>query len=146
MPVDDRTYYQADLARVHHDGYSRHVEQTRPGIVALLRQHGLRSARDVLDGGSGSGLLARALLAEGYAVRGVDASPAMIGLAREMAPGAAFEVLRLPAGATGRLPAADAVVSTGHVLNYLDSGEEISRALGEMAAAVRPGGLLAVDP
>jgi hypothetical protein len=43
------------------------------------------------------------------------------------------------------LPSADAIVSTGHVLNYLDSRDEIALSLCEMAAALRPGGLLALD-
>jgi SAM-dependent methyltransferase len=45
----------------------------------------------------------------------------------------------------GDLPSADAVVSTGHVLNYLDSRDEIAAALAQLAQAVRPGGLLAID-
>jgi len=45
----------------------------------------------------------------------------------------------------GALPTCDAVVSTGHVLNYLDTRAEVAHALGELARAVRPGGLLAID-
>ena len=143
------TYYQTDLAWVHHAGYSHHVEQTCAGIVQLLRGGGLSAGASVLDIGCGSGLLARELLATGFAVRGVDASPAMIALAREYAPGADFEVVRLPIGLVtgidGALPAADAVVSTGHVLNYLDTQADISQALVELARAVRPAGVLAID-
>jgi SAM-dependent methyltransferase len=43
------------------------------------------------------------------------------------------------------LPQTDAVVSTGHVLNYLDTREDIARALGELARTLRPGGVLAID-
>lgn len=134
-------YYQPDLAWVHHSGYSQHVAATSPGILRLLREAGLGAGASVLDVGCGSGLLARALLGAGYAVRGVDASPAMIALARMHAPGASFEVVRLPAA----LPAADAVVSTGHVLNYLDTREDIARALAAPARAVRSRGVLAID-
>ena len=83
-------YYQPDLAWVHHNGYFGHVEQTRPGIVRRLRDHGLSQDARVLDVGCGSGLLARALLAEGFRVSGVDASEAMITLARGHAPAASF--------------------------------------------------------
>jgi SAM-dependent methyltransferase len=73
----------------------------------------------------------------------------MIELARAQAPGADFEVIRLPTrrrpGEAGALPLADAIVSTGHVLNYLDSREDVALALAELAAALRPGGLLAID-
>jgi SAM-dependent methyltransferase len=137
----DLMYYQTDLAWVHHTGYAHHVELTRTGIIRLLRAHGLARGDRVLDVGCGSGLLARELLAEGFAVHGVDASSAMIDLARGHAPGAVFDVVSLP----GALPSADAVVSTGHVLNYLDSRDDIAAALAQLAQAVRPGGLLAID-
>jgi SAM-dependent methyltransferase len=143
MPAD--TYYQPDLSWIHHSGYSHHVEQTSPGILKLLRDHGLSAGDRVLDVGCGSGLLARRLLGDGYAVHGVDASRAMIDLARAHAAGATFEVARLPTGVAGTLPEADAVVSTGHVLNYLNTREDIGQALGELAHAVRPAGVLAID-
>ena len=142
-------YYRSDLAWVHHVGYAGHVENTQRGIVARLRRHGVASGERVLDVGCGSGLLARVLLAEGYAVTGVDASPAMIELARVHAPGADFRVTGLPTrrrpGADGGLAGADAIVSTGHVLNYLGSRDDVALALTELAAALRPGGLLAID-
>jgi len=43
------------------------------------------------------------------------------------------------------LPAADAIVSVGHVLNYLPDEEAIDRALVAAARALRPGGVLALD-
>lgn len=147
MPGD--AYYQSDLAWVHHTGYSQHVERVGAGIVRLLRDGGLSAGARVLDVGCGSGVLARKLFDEGFAVLGVDASPAMIELARDHAPGADFEVVRLPTGLAtginGALPAADAVVSTGHVLNYLDTRSDVAQALGELARAVRPGGVIAID-
>ncbi|MGE5088229.1 MAG: methyltransferase domain-containing protein [Candidatus Levyibacteriota bacterium] len=150
-------YYGDDLAWIHHVGYSHHVERVHAGIAALLRQSGLAAGARVLDVGCGSGLLARELLAAGFAVHGIDASPAMIELARAQAPGATFEVLPLPAGPTpgvrrtrsarddACLPQADAIVSTGHVLNYLDSREAIALALRQLARALNPGGVLAID-
>ena len=56
-------------------------------------------------------------------------SPAMIELARDYARGADFAVVRLPTGVDGALPEADAVVSTGHVLNYPDTHADIVQAL-----------------
>ena len=142
-------YYRPDLAYVHHAGFAGHVQNTQRGILARLHAHGLRRGQRVLDVGCGTGLLARVLLEEGYAVVGVDASPAMIDFARSYATGGEFEVIGLPTrratGQPGALPSADAVVSTGHVLNYLDSRDDVARALAEVAQAVRPGGLLAID-
>jgi SAM-dependent methyltransferase len=142
-------YYRDDLAWVHHTGYAGYVLNAERGIVERLREHGLRPGQRVLDVGCGSGLLARALLAQGYAVSGVDASPAMIELARAQAPGGDFHTVGMPTrrrpGEGGALPAADAIVSTGHVLNYLDSRDDLALALAELAASLRPGGLLAID-
>lgn len=142
-------YYRDDLAWIHHTGYGGYVANAQRGIVQRLKAHGLRPEQGVLDVGCGSGLLARALLAEGYAVSGIDPSPAMIELARAQAPGGAFHAIGLPtragAGEPGALPPCDAIVSTGHVLNYLDSREDLALALGELATALRPGGLLLID-
>jgi Zn-dependent protease with chaperone function len=63
-------YQQPDLAWMHHSGYSQHVAATSPGILQLLREAGLGAGAGVLAVGRGSGLLARELLAAGYAVRG----------------------------------------------------------------------------
>jgi hypothetical protein len=43
------------------------------------------------------------------------------------------------------LPAADAIVSAGHVISYLPDAAAIEAALVSMAGALRPGGVLAVD-
>src|SRR5215471_10055128 len=42
-------------------------------------------------------------------------------------------------GEDGALPESDAAVSTGHVLNYLDTRAQIAQALSELARAVRRG-------
>ena len=67
----------------------------------------------------------------------------MVELAREHAAGAAdLRVLALP---DDPLPPADAVVSVGHVVSYLDDEKAVERALLAIAAAVRPGGLFVLD-
>ena len=42
------TYYQADLAWVHHAGYSHHIERAYAGILRLLRDGGLWAGARVL--------------------------------------------------------------------------------------------------
>ena len=69
----------------------------------------------------------------------------MIDLARSSVPGADFRVVRLPSRPADALPRADAVVSTGHVLNYLDTLDDIAHALGGLARSVERGGILAID-
>ncbi len=65
------TYYQSDLAWIHHTGYSQHVERVGPGIVRLLRDGGLSSGARVLDVGCGSGLLACKLVDAGFVCVGL---------------------------------------------------------------------------
>ena len=124
---------------MHHLGFGFHADACAPGILALLEpsRGGL-----VLELGCGSGLLTRHLLEAGHHVVATDASPAMLELARETAPGAEVRRLVLP---DDPVPGCDAVVSVGHVLNYLPDEAAVDRALVAAAEALRPGGLLALD-
>ena len=135
MATQDDPYYRPDLARAHHLGYGFHADNCAPGILSLLAPVQARGGL-VLELGCGSGLLTRHLTDAGHRVIATDASPAMLDLARGYAPAADIRPLTLPGDP---LPAADAVVSVGHVLSYLpDAGAAIARA-------VRPGGLFAID-
>lgn len=135
-------YYRADLARIHHEGFGFHADAVAPGILELL-QPVLDRGGLVLEIGCGSGLLTRYLVRAGHRVVATDASPAMLELAREYAPGVeAVEQLRLPGDS---VPAVDAIVSVGHPLSYLDDEEQVWASLRAMAGALRPGGVLAFD-
>jgi len=142
VALSEGSYYRRDLALVHHRGFGFHARACAPGILALLEPVRSRDGT-VLELGCGSGLLTRELAAAGHRVIATDASPAMLELARSYAPGAEdIRALVLPADP---LPPADAVVSVGHVLNYLPDEPAIDQALTAIAKAVRPGGLFAVD-
>jgi SAM-dependent methyltransferase len=135
-------YYGPDLALAHHLGFGFHADACAPGILKLLEpileQRGL-----VLEVGCGSGLLTRHLIEVGHRVIATDASPAMVELAKEHAAGAEdVRVLVLP---DDPLPEADAVVSVGHVVNYVGERDAVERAILAIARAVRPGGLFAID-
>jgi SAM-dependent methyltransferase len=134
-------YYRHDLALVHHRGFGFHADLCAPGILELLAPVRDRDGL-VLEVGCGSGLLTRFLVDAGHRVLATDASPAMLELARGTAPGAAIERLTLP---DDPVPAADAVVSIGHVLSYLPSADALDRAFVALARALRPGGVFAVD-
>jgi SAM-dependent methyltransferase len=124
---------------VHHRGFGFHADAIAPGILALLEpvRGGL-----VLELGCGSGLLTRYLIEAGHRVVATDASPAMLALARETAPGAEVRQLVLP---DDPLPECEAVISVGHVFSYLSDEAAIERALAAAAEALRPGGVLALD-
>ncbi len=133
------TYYRDDLALVHHVGFGFHADTCAPGILALLEP--VRGGV-VLELGCGSGLLTRYLVDAGHRVVATDASPAMLALARETAPGADVRPLVLP---DAPLPECDAAVSVGHVLSYLPDEAAVEQALAAAADALRPGGVLALD-
>ena len=138
--AEDR-YYGQDLALVHHLGFGFHADACAPGILALLEP--IRERRGlVLEVGCGSGLLTRHLVDAGHRVIATDASPAMVELAKEYAAGAEdVRVLVLP---DDPLPEADAVVSVGHVVNYVGERDAVEQAIVAIARAVRPGGVFAI--
>lgn len=135
-------YYRDDLARVHHLGFGFHADAVAPGILTLLEPI-RESGGLVVELGCGSGLLTRHLADAGHRVVATDASRAMLDLAREHVPEA--EDIRRLVLPDDPVPEADAVVSVGHVLSYLPSAAAIDAALANIAAAVRPGGILAFD-
>jgi SAM-dependent methyltransferase len=98
----------------------------------------------VVELGCGSGLLTRQLVDAGHRVIATDASPDMLSLAREHV-GDAAEDIRLLALPDDPIPECDAIVSVGHVLNYLSTADAIDRALIAAAESLRPGGVLAID-
>lgn len=131
------TPYGPDLASIHHIGFSGYSDLCGPGVIEQLDAV-LQKGSTVLELGCGSGGLTRQLIDPGYTVIATDASPDMLDIAREEVPGADVRRLTLP---DDPFPSADAVVSVGHTLNYLESAETIGRTLVEAARALRPGGV-----
>src|ERR687898_2825629 len=111
MPDSGARYYQDDLALVHHRGFGFHADMCAPGIVALLAPVRERSGL-VVELGCGSGLLTRHLVDAGHRVVATDASPAMLQLARQLAPDA--EDVRRITLPDDPIPPADAIVGVGH--------------------------------
>jgi SAM-dependent methyltransferase len=137
-----RPYYGEDLALVHHQGFGFHADACAPDILRLLQPVRDRAGL-VVEIGCGSGLLTSHLVEAGHRVIATDASDAMLRLARAHVPGAAgIERVRLPGDP---IPAADAIVSVGHALSYLNDESEVDEALVAIARALRPGGLMAID-
>lgn len=94
---------------------------------------------DVADIGCGTGRLAPFLAARGLSTRGVDLSPEMVRVARRDHPEFAFDVADVRA-----LPFQDASLAgvvCWYSLMYLAPSDR-SRAFGELARVVKPGGYL----
>jgi len=136
-----RPLYRTDLAYIHDRGFSDLAAGVAPELLRILRRHGLRRAR-IVEAGCGSGVLAKHLTDAGHHVLGIDASPAMIRLARQHAPRARFRVASLT---TAQVPRCDAVIAVGEVITYLPSRRAVERFFARVARALRPGGLFLFD-
>jgi len=137
--------YRDDLAYIHDAGFRGYALGARPGLERILSSYGIRCGL-VVDLGCGSGRLAQRLHRTGYDVLGIDQSPAMIRLARKLAPHARFQVGSLW---RVRLPRCAAVTSLGECLNYSFDSRGGQRALlglfRRIYRALEPGGVLLCD-
>ena len=82
------SFYGEDLAYVHDAGFTSLAALAADRLIEEL--HRLSKGGLVVELGAGSGVAAARLGAAGFDVLGIDASPAMIQLARENAPRATF--------------------------------------------------------
>lgn len=101
--------------------------------------------KDVLDLGCGSGNMTFPLLARGYSMIGVDISPEMLSVAREMPHG--DEVLWLCQDMTDfeLYGTVEAAVSTLDGLNHLQSKKDVADCFALVHNYLVPGGLFAFD-
>jgi SAM-dependent methyltransferase len=139
-------FYGADQAGIHHERFGALAGGAANDLVEILRAVGIASGT-VVDLGCGSGILAAAVGAAGFAVVGVDLSADMVELARTTAPGATFTVgsihdAELPAGCVG-------VTAIGEVLNYATDERAGLEAVGRLAERIHhalvPGGVWLFD-
>lgn len=143
--------YAQDLAYIHDVGFGGFARDAAPGLLRILRRGGVKDGR-VVDLGCGSGIWAERLTRAGYDVLGIDLSTAMLALAREKAPRAAFRRQSLW---NAKLPACDAVTALGECLNYcfdprhgprFDAAPpKLERLFARVHAALRPGGVFIFD-
>ena len=110
----------------------------RPAVLGLL---GEVTGRRILDAGCGSGPLLADLTERGATVSGFDASPAMVGLARErLGPEADLQVADL----TEPLPYDDEEFDDALAVLVLHYLEDWAQPLGELRRVLKPGGRLVV--
>lgn len=107
-------------------------------ILDRLLLNDLEPGTSVLDICCGTGRVSAGLLARGFRVTAVDASAAMLSLARVNAPGAAIISSDI---SNIRLPQRfDAAVSTFNSLAHLYTREDLTRAFSAVRRALVPGG------
>lgn len=113
---------------------------TQPDFYAALAEE--TGARDVVELGCGTGLVARHLAARGPRVVGVEPSEAMLAVARSY--GSPVEWVL---GGHEALPrgAADLAVMAGHVAQFFLTDDDWHAALASLRASLRPGGRLAFE-
>jgi SAM-dependent methyltransferase len=136
-----RNFYGPALASLHKKRYEQLSVRRARHLLALFRRHGVRRG-SVVDLACGAGGWARELARRGYAVTGVDISPAMIALARKRAPRARFfcaSMTRVP------LPPCDAVTALGEAFNYVRRPADVRRTFRRVFRALRPGGVFVFD-
>lgn len=124
----------------------RPVADECAGMAAALARRGIGPGASLLDAGCGTGRYAVELARRGFAVTGIDRSPALLAEARRRAVDAVARVrfepgdlLAPPDGA-----AFDAIVCRG-VLNDLVEPAERAAVFVAFARILRPGGALLLD-
>lgn len=137
--------YAQDLAYIHDVGFGDFAREAAPGLLEILRRHGVTLGL-VVDLGCGSGIWGERLVQAGYDVLGIDQSAAMLTLAREKAPRATFRRTSLW---SVKLPRCDAVTALGECFNYRFGPKagpaRLESLFSRIHAALRPGGVLIFD-
>jgi dTDP-3-amino-3,4,6-trideoxy-alpha-D-glucopyranose N,N-dimethyltransferase len=112
-------------------------------IRQLLDDEGIAEGSHLLDAATGTG---RHLdwLGRWYSVAGFDISPAMLDIARRRLPEIELFVGDMATFQVDR--PFDAVVSLFSSVGYLESEQRLSDAARRFAAALRPGGVLVLQP
>lgn len=138
--MNEEAGYGIDLAVIHDQGFGDWARASAGPLLAFLTHLGIDSGQ-VVELGCGSGILAQALVEQGFAVTGFDTSPAMLELARRRVSQGAFV---LAAAGEAQLPLCRAVFAVGEVFNYEPSAELID-VFRRVFDALEPGGAFVFD-
>ena len=131
--------YGRDLALIHARGFAGLAAAAGPFMAAELGHAGFPDGL-VVDLGCGNGVTSRLLGEAGYDVLGIDASPAMLALARREAPAARF---RRGSFLDGELPPCAGVLAAGEVLAYTE--RSLDPLFRRVRRALAPGGVFVLD-
>jgi len=115
-------------------------EQQRPLYEEVAERLGLDVPAEVLDVGCGSGVFLKLAADRGATVTGLDASEALVEIARARVPGANIRVGDLQA-----LPFEANAFDVATGFNSFQFATDMTTALREAARVVRPGGRVVVQ-
>jgi len=132
-----------DSAELYDHLYANKPYRAEAEAVRALVARLVPDARTLLEVGCGTGghLVP---FADWYAVEGVDASAAMLAVARAKLPAVPFQVADMRTLELGR--AFDVVTCLFSAIGYVRSVGELDAAIAAMARHVAPGGVLVVEP
>lgn len=137
--------YASDLAYIHDSGFGRFATNAAKVLLDLLKKQRVTGGQ-IIDLGCGSGILAEAVAAAGYSVRGYDISEAMIALSRQRVPSGEFFTRTF---LEAEFVPCIAVTAIGEVFNYLFDAENKPSRLAPLFRriyrALQPGGIFLFD-
>ena len=125
-----------------YDAVNAYDADAQPGFYSELA--GELGARSIIDLGCGTGLISRALAAQGYQVTGIDPASGMVELGRRRPGG---DMVKWIVGDASQLDdsAADLAIMTGHVAQFFLTDEAWDSALTALHRALGTAGHLAFE-
>jgi SAM-dependent methyltransferase len=120
--------------------WSETESQMRPSYELAIKRAGLRAGQTVLDAGCGSGAFLRAAADHGAVVSGIDASEALLAIARERVPDADLSL-----GDVQRLPYADDSFDAVTGFCSFFFADDMVEALREAGRVAKPGAPIVIQ-
>jgi SAM-dependent methyltransferase len=142
--VPSKQIYHDDLAYIHHCGYGDFASKAAPELLRILGRARIRSGI-IVDLGCGSGIWAKEAQRAGFRVFGIDSAPAMIRLAKKVAPRSEFGCGSLHEAS---IPRCDAITAIGEAFNYRPArGRMLALPVlfSKLARALPLGGMVIFD-
>jgi SAM-dependent methyltransferase len=133
-PVSSAAELWGTLWGAHARDWALAEEQQLPTYEEAIRRVGIASGQRVLEVACGSGVFLRAAAARGAEVSGLDASAALLEIARERVPRADLRV-----GDLQRLPYGDDAFDLVAGFNAFFFADDMVAALREAGRVARPG-------
>ena len=107
-------FYRKPLAQIHHKDYTE-IALAAAKVVDQLLQNNFSFPAHLVDLGCGSGVLLKAIAANGHRTTGIDTSADLLSIAKQEVPQANLIQHSIY---DCELPKADVFIATGEVFNY----------------------------